>query len=133
MTLVGARSLGLLATALLAAAALVLVLGAGAPDAEGAKKKKANVRITVQVTDNGQPAPDHFFGKVKSPKKVCKREGRTVRLFFGNEPVATGKLKAGGEYLLGIDNPHPNFKPFTVRIKATKKCKAAKSEKVFAN
>ncbi|HEY8467143.1 MAG TPA: hypothetical protein VIL04_10105 [Solirubrobacterales bacterium] len=91
------------------------------------------MRITIDVSDNGQPAPDNFFGKVKSPKKVCKREGRRVRLFFGNEPVASSKLLKGGEYVIGLDNPHPNFAPFTVRIKATKKCKAAKSEPVFAN
>lgn len=132
MTFVRVSPRALLATTLIAAAALALALGAVAPSASGAGKKKANVKITVSVTDTSQPAPDRFSGKVKSPKAFCKREGRKVRLFFGNEPVKTGVLQAGGKFSIGLANPHPNFNPFTVRIKATKRCKAAKSEKVFA-
>ena len=101
------------------------------PAAASGQGGKSNTKLTITGSDN-QKSPDFFSGRVKSANPAC-REGRKVRLFgpFDGTLHGVSISDESGNWQVSVDNPHPDG-DFVAKVKANKKCQAAKSEKVFA-
>ena len=111
----------------------VIALAVGPAAASAGAPTKANVKITLELTsDNSQPAPDFFEGRVKSKRPACKRAGRPVRMVQNGNVVDTAVLDGEGEFKMTVLNPHPSVFPYTAKIKGAKRCKRAESAGVFA-